>query len=118
MKENRIRNTVWVTADVHYATSIHYDPQRASFKEFDSFWEFVSGPMHAGTFGPGALDGTFGPVAQFVSVPKGMKGNRPPSEGLQFFGMVRIDGMSRVMSVTQHDASGRKLHEVNLDPVG
>jgi phosphodiesterase/alkaline phosphatase D-like protein len=36
---------------------------------FDPFWEFVAGPIHAGTFGPNPLDPTFGPeVRQRASV--------------------------------------------------
>ena len=35
MRQQRIRNVIWVTGDVHYAAAHHYDPQRAQFKEFD-----------------------------------------------------------------------------------
>jgi alkaline phosphatase D len=31
MKNNGIRNTVWLTADVHYAAAHHYDPNRAQW---------------------------------------------------------------------------------------
>ena len=72
--------------------------------------------MHAGTFGPGDLDATFGPEVQFCAVPKGMKPNRPPSEGLQFFGTVRIDGQTGVMTVALHDIEGKTLYSVDLDP--
>ena len=40
MQQQRVRNVVWVTGDVHYAAAHHYDPQRARFKDFDPFWEF------------------------------------------------------------------------------
>ena len=57
MKRRGIRNTVWLTADVHYPANIHYHPDRATaFKDFDPFWEFISGPLHAGGFGPNPLD--------------------------------------------------------------
>ena len=49
IRQQRIRNVVWITGDVHYAAAHHYDPQRAQFKDFDPFWEFVAGPLHAGT---------------------------------------------------------------------
>ena len=62
---------VFVTADVHYAAAHRYDPARATYTDFDPFWEFVAGPLHAGTFGPGALDATFGPEAVFTSVGAG-----------------------------------------------
>ena len=56
-----IRNTVWLTADVHYTAAHYYDPNKAALQDFEPFWEFVSGPIHAGTFGPNPIDGTFGP---------------------------------------------------------
>ncbi len=52
LKTNRVRNVVWITADVHYCAAHYYDPANAKFTEFDPFWEFVAGPLNAGTFGP------------------------------------------------------------------
>ncbi|NIJ10554.1 phosphodiesterase/alkaline phosphatase D-like protein [Saccharomonospora amisosensis] len=46
-KRNKIRNMVWLTADVHFTSAHHYDPSLASFTDFDPFWEFVSGPLNA-----------------------------------------------------------------------
>lgn len=60
IKNANIKNTVWFTADVHYTAAHFYDPSKAQFQDFNPFWEFVSGPLHAGTFGPNALDGTSG----------------------------------------------------------
>ncbi len=54
LRQRRVRNVVWITADVHYAAAHEYHPSRARFTDFDPFWEFVAGPLHAGTFGPGA----------------------------------------------------------------
>ena len=62
IKHAGIRNTVWLTADVHYTAAHLYDPAKARFTAFAPFWEFVSGPLHAGSFGPNALDDTFGPL--------------------------------------------------------
>jgi alkaline phosphatase D len=61
IKHARIRNTVWLTADVHYTSAHYYDPNKAQFQDFEPFWEFVSGPLHAGSFGPNPLDNTVGP---------------------------------------------------------
>ncbi|WP_435011410.1 alkaline phosphatase D family protein [Tundrisphaera lichenicola] len=118
LKEGGVRNVVWLTADVHYAAAHHYDPSRARFTDFDPFWEFVAGPLNAGTFGPGTLDATFGPEVRFNSIPKGMKPNRPPSEGHQFFGVVRIEGRTGVMTVALNDIEGKTLYSVDLDPMG
>jgi alkaline phosphatase D len=116
IRARRIRNVVWITGDIHYCAAHHYDPSRARFTDFDPFWEFVAGPLNAGTFGPGELDPTFGPEATFTGIPKGMKGNRPPSDGLQFFGKIRIDARTQALTVTLHDLTGRTLHTVDLDP--
>ena len=98
-----MRNVVWITADVHYAAAHEYHPSRARFTSFDPFWEFVAGPLHAGTFGPRALDPTFGPDVKFCAVPDGMKPNRPPSDGLQFFGALAFDPATHAATVTLHD---------------
>ncbi len=116
MKREGVRNTVWVTADVHYAAAHHYSPERAAFTDFDPFWEFVAGPMHAGTFGPNALDGTFGPEVRFSAVGDGVKPNRPPSDDLQFYGLLDVDPTTRVMRAAIHDVTGRQLWSTEIVP--
>jgi alkaline phosphatase D len=116
IRDRRIRNVVWITGDIHYCAAHHYHPSRATFTEFNPFWEFVAGPLHAGTFGPNTLDATFGPEAKFVGVPKGMKGNRPPSDGYQFFGTLKIDARSRVMTAGLHNLKGDHVYTVELPP--
>jgi alkaline phosphatase D len=116
LKARRVRNVVWITADVHYCAAHHYDPARATFTDFDPFWEFVAGPLNAGTFGPNQLDPTFGPDAKFVGVPPGMKGNRPPSDGFQFFGTLKADARQRTLTAQLHDLSGRTLFGIELPP--
>ncbi len=78
IKTSGVVNTVWLTADVHYAAAHYYNPDKAQFQEFDPFWEFVSGPLHAGTFGPNELDNTFGPEVKFIKAPGPGKQNLPP----------------------------------------
>jgi len=116
IKANDIANVVWLTADVHYAVAHYYDPAKAQFTDFKPFWEFVAGPLHAGTFGPNTLDNTFGPEVKFLSIPEGLKPNQPPSEGRQFFGLVKIDGKSEVMTVSFHNWQGMKIYGVELSP--
>ncbi len=116
IKYNQIRNVVWLTADVHYTAAHYYDPAKAQFTDFDPFWEFVSGPLHAGTFGPNDLDNTFGPQVVFQKAPEGGKSNLPPSAGLQFFGEVKIDGGSETMTVALKDLTGATLFQKVLEP--
>lgn len=116
IKSAGIRNTVWLTADVHYTAAHYYNPDKAQFQDFEPFWEFVSGPFHAGTFGPAALDNTFGPEVRFVKAPGPDKQNLPPSAGMQFFGHVKIDGQSGQMTVTLRDRADTALWATVLDP--
>jgi alkaline phosphatase D len=114
IKERRIRNVVWITGDVHYCAAHYYNPASARFSDFDPFWEFVAGPLHAGTFGPGTLDRTFGPEVKFTGIPAGMKPNRPPSDGFQFFGTLTIDAHTRTLTARLQDLAGRELYKQEL----
>ncbi|MCO5135611.1 MAG: alkaline phosphatase D family protein [Phyllobacteriaceae bacterium] len=118
IKNAGVVNTVWLTADVHYTAAHYYDPAKAQFTDFNPFWEFVSGPLHAGTFGPNELDMTFGPEVKYVKAPTEDQGaNLPPSMGLQFFGLVDIEGASGQMTVRLMDRDDNELYKVTLDPV-
>ncbi|MBA3886475.1 MAG: alkaline phosphatase D family protein [Acidobacteria bacterium] len=116
IRDRAIRNVVWITADVHYCAAHHYHPSRAQFTDFDPFWEFVAGPLNAGTFAPGVLDPTFGPEVKFTGTTAATRPNRPPSEGLQFFGTLKIDARSQVATVTLRDLSGKVLYAGELPP--
>lgn len=118
IKREGISNTVWFTADVHYTAAHYYDPEQAQFQDFTPFWEFVSGPLHAGTFGPGSLDATFGPEVRFHKAPPEGQFNLPPSAGLQFFGLVDIEGATARMTVRLMDRGNAELYRVTLDPEG
>ncbi|WP_193197738.1 alkaline phosphatase D family protein [Nostoc sp. MG11] len=116
IKNKDIKNVVWLTADVHYAAAHYYDPAKAQFSDFKPFWEFVAGPLNSGTFGPNQLENTFGPQLVFQSLPPGTKANRPPSEGLQFFGGVKINSYTNVMTVTLRNLAGETVYSVDLPP--
>ncbi len=112
-----IGNVVFLSGDVHYAAAIHYDPARAVFKAFPPFWEFVAGPAHAGAFGPGELDPSFGPRYAYVRAP-GTEGytvqNLPPPR-LQSFGAVAVD-TDGMLTVRLHDITGTVLYQHTLQP--
>ena len=117
IKRESISNVIWITGDVHYAAAHRYSPEDASFTDFNPFWEFVAGPLHAGTFGPNMLDRTFGPSVRFMSIPRNMRPNQPPSAGLQFFGKGLVDGRTRELTVSLHDLTGKKLWSITLPAV-
>ena len=116
MKSAKVRNTVWLTADVHYTAAHYYDPNQAAFQDFDPFWEFVSGPIHAGSFGPNEIDKTFGPQVKFVKAPEPGQEKVGPAAGLQFFGHVKIAADSGIMTVTLRDTDDQALWSVDLPP--
>ena len=116
LHRRRVTDVVWLTADVHYAAAHHYDPARGTAGEFTPFWEFVAGPLNAGTFGPNPLDPTFGPEARFVWAPPAGLGNLAPWDGLQSFGTVEVDGTSRALTVRLHGPAGEEKFALTLPP--
>ena len=109
IKKKHISNIVWLTADVHYAAAHHYDPDKAQTKDFAPFWEFVAGPLNAGSFGPNTTDGTFGPQVVFYKAPPPGQVNLSPYAGLQFFGEVNIDSGTRDLTVDLKDLQGMSV---------
>jgi alkaline phosphatase D len=107
MIERKIRNVVFLTADVHYATAIRY--ARAPIREF------VAGPLHATAFGRKPTDDTFGPEVEFTNATWDTLGT-PASPETQTFGLVRIDGATGAMTVTLVDGRGRDLHTTVMRP--
>jgi alkaline phosphatase D len=116
LKAHNVRNTVWLTADTHYTAAHYYDPAKARTTDFLPFWEFVSGPLNAGTFGPNPTDNTFGIQVVYQKHPPEGQANLPPSAGLQFFGDVRIAAATGAMTVTLRDLTGAALFTKELNP--
>jgi alkaline phosphatase D len=52
---------------------------------------------------------------KFNGVPRGMKPNRPPSDGLQFFGSLHVDPRTRALTAKLHDLSGRSLYSIDIE---
>jgi alkaline phosphatase D len=116
IKREKIRNVIWITADVHYAAAHYYDPDKAQFQDFAPFWEFVAGPLHAATGNPIKPDNTFGPQVIFQEGrdPSGPP-NQGPAHGRQFFGLVSI-GSDGVMTVSLKDIDDNLLWSRKLEP--
>lgn len=114
IKRAGIQNVVWLTADVHYTAAHYFDPAKAKFSDFSPFWEFVSGPLNAGSFGPNKTDATFGMQVVYQKAPQ--EQNTAPTAGLQFFGQVDIDAKTKAMTVTLKDLTGASLYSKTLAP--
>jgi alkaline phosphatase D len=113
-KRNGVKNVVWLTADVHYCAAHHYSPERAAFTDFDPFWEFVAGPIAAGSFGPNAMDGTFGPEVVFSKAGR-FPGESPRDGGNQFFGHVQLGG-DDTFTASLRNANGAVVFSKVLAP--
>lgn len=117
LRDQAIRNVVFITADVHYAAAHQFDPGRAQFTEFLPFWEFIAGPLHAGCFGPNPLDPTFGPRVVWQNVPAGpFRAAAPTEKGRLNFGTLKVEGKTGVLTVAWQDVEGQKLHEIVIPP--
>lgn len=113
LKARGVRNTVWITADVHYAAAHHFDPARAlGGLDFTPFWEFVAGPLHAGTFGPNPLDPTFGPEVRFQWTNPAGTNRLAPWDGHISLGT--IDVTRGALRVALRDLDGRERYTVEL----
>ena len=98
---------------MHYCAAHSYAPERATFSDFEPFWEFVAGPIAAGTFGPNALDATFGPRVEFAKYADAP--NQSPRAGNQFFGHADIAADGR-LTMTLRDITGAVLFSKDLEP--
>ncbi len=67
MERDGIRNLIWITTDVHFATGFRYQP----FADDPAFvfYEFATGPLNAGMFPKKEFDPTLGPRRLFMYGP-------------------------------------------------
>ncbi|WP_313814196.1 alkaline phosphatase D family protein [Glutamicibacter sp.] len=114
IKDRGVKNVVFLTADVHYCAAHRYSPEHAAFKDFNEFWEFVAGPVNAGSFGPNKMDQTFGPTVDFSLA--GTTNQSPRNGKGQFFGHVSLDDQDR-FTVSLRNGLGETVYRRILEPV-
>lgn len=94
LARNGVRNLVFVSADVHFATAFRYQP----FSDLPQFvfHEFVTGPLNAGLFPDKALDPSLGPDRLFFYGPAEGDNISGFDEAQRWFnfGLIRIDAGS------------------------
>ena len=115
IKGQKIKNIVWLAADVHYSAAHHFHPDRAAFRDFLPFWEFISGPFHTRPGRAMHYDRTFGPKRHFRT-PRAPKGNNPPSAGYVYFGHGRINAKTGTLTIGIRDIGGNSLFEKTIEP--
>jgi len=93
----RVRNLVWLSADVHRAEVLRHAPMPGA-----TFHELVAGPLSAGTGQPGVLDDTLRPTRLFAG------------GGYYSFGELRVDEAGLTVRII--DDAGRERFATALEP--
>lgn len=107
LHDAQVENLVVISGDVHFASAVHYDPQRAAFSDFSPFWEFINGPLHAGGFPAKGVDRTFGARQEFVGA--SLTSAAPPGPNCSSFGSAQINSSTGDMTVSLHNDEGLVL---------
>lgn len=94
---HRIRNVVWLAADVHFAQVNAYDPDGDGFADFH---EFIGGPLSAYYGTPVLPDSALGPTTLYSG------------GGFLNFGVVTVDGATLRLEVIDQTGSSRFVHTV------
>jgi len=104
-------------ADVHY-TAAHYMIPAARSSRFEPFWEFVSGPIHAGTWWPSELATRSGRASHSKKASSGSARESAAQLRAAVLRHVAIDGASEVMTVTLKDVGDAALWSIDSSPNG
>lgn len=112
---SKVRNLVFISADVHFATGFRYQPF-AAYPDFH-FHEFVTGPLNAGLFPSRDVDASFRPERLFFHGPDQAQGKLSFEEALRWFnfGLIEIesDGPMRFELI---DGYGDTQAQLTLKP--
>lgn len=103
LQRARKRNVIWLSADVHVARALAYDPDQDGAANFH---EFISGPLSA-------ITGDFDPLSEKFHP-------RLLYEESKFFnfGKIHIDGATGALTVGIHDQEGKSHYSLILPAAG
>ena len=113
MQQRGMRNTAWITTDVHFAEVFRYTP----FSDDPEFkvYEFVSGPLNAGLFPNRAYDTTLNTESLFFFGPSDAVTRYEDAKPWMNFGLAHVDEQGK-LSVSIRNIQGAPVYEVTLDP--
>jgi alkaline phosphatase D len=115
LRAGDIRNSLWITTDIHFATGFIYRP----FPD-DPGWtayEFTSGPLNAGIFPNQKLDPTFHPERLFLYAPPSPDiASFDDALGWFNFGLVEVD-TAGALTVSIVNGRGETVVQHRLDPI-
>ena len=103
---------------MHYTAAHYYDPNKAVFQDFDPFWEFVSGPLHAGTWRPGASSTTRSARAPCIRMAAAAEQGESSTLLRTAILRARIDRRRdrKSVTVTLKDVEDNDLWSVDINP--
>ena len=115
MQASGIRNTVWITTDVHFATAFRYVP----FSDDPGFavYEVVTGPMNAGIFPTSDFDRTLHPERLALFGPASPGAVTSWTEANRWFNFGELElATDRSLTMRILDAAGETRFERRLAP--
>ncbi|MBN2700273.1 MAG: alkaline phosphatase D family protein [Methylothermaceae bacterium] len=115
IRDNDIRNVVFITTDVHFAEVFRYQP----FSESPGFqfYEFVSGPLNAGLFPNREFDRSLGAERLFFFGPESSAdvSNYEDALGWMNFGMIAVDA-DGLLHAGIRNLDGETVYRIDLNP--
>ena len=115
LHERGVRNSLWLTTDVHFATGFVYRP----FGD-DATWEtreLITGPLNAGVFPNRALDDTFRPERLFFYGPQTADSIHSFAEAVTWFNFGQIEILPGArLSISIVNGDGQTVYRTALKP--
>jgi len=115
MRDIGLRNVVWITTDVHFATVLRYIP----FDDTPDFivHEFVAGPLQAGQFPKQELDPTLHPERLFFHGAESPEAVQTYAQAREYvnFGLIEVD-LDGQLRASLHNVDGAELYRLELAP--
>ncbi|MEO8602127.1 MAG: alkaline phosphatase D family protein [bacterium] len=115
LRAHGIRNHLWITTDVHFATGFVYRPSRADPSFLSR--EIITGPLNAGVFPTEAVDPTFSPERLFYYAPPSADAITSFSEAQDWFnfGLLEIFDNGR-LAIGIFNGRGQAVYRTTLQP--
>ena len=115
LHERGVKNPLWITTDVHFATGFVYRPI-ADEPEWETR-ELITGPLNAGVFPQRTVDPTFKPERLFFYGPKTADSITSFDDALHWFnfGVIEVLASGR-LSVSIVNGEGQTVYRMALKP--
>jgi alkaline phosphatase D len=115
LHQRGVRNPLWLTTDVHFATGLVYRPI-ADDPQWESR-ELITGPLNAGVFPQLALDRTFRPERLFFYAPPTADSITSFDDALRWFnfGMIEVLASGR-LAISIVTGEGQTVYRMTLKP--